>query len=56
VLEQLEKLLLLRIGGRKAGLDEMNTELVERVHDAQLLLGRQSQPAAAHPVAQRGVV
>jgi len=34
----------------------LDAELVERVHDAQLLLRRQRQPAAAHPVAKRGVV
>ena len=39
--EQLEQLLLLGVGDREAGLDHVHAELVERVHDAHLLLGRE---------------
>ena len=48
--------LLLRVRRREAGLDHVHAELVERVHDAQLLLGGERQAAAAHAVAQGGVV
>ena len=54
--EQLEQLLLLRVGRGKAGLDQRDPEGVERVHDAQLLLSREAQASAAHAVAQGGVV
>ena len=54
--EQLEQLLLLRVRRREAGLDHVHAERVERVHDAQLLIGGQAHAAAAHAVAQGGVV
>ena len=54
--EQLEQLALLGIGGGKADLDHVHAERVERVHHAQLLLGREAEAAPAHAVAQGGVV
>ena len=54
--EQREQLLLLRVGRREAGLDQVHAERVERVHDAHLLLDGQAHAAAAHAVAQGGVV
>ena len=54
--EQREQLLLLRVRRREAGLDHVHAELVERVDDAQLLLGGERHAAAAHAVAQGGVV
>jgi hypothetical protein len=54
--EALEQLLLLRVRGREAGLDEGDAEVVEQVRDAHLLLGRERHPLPLHPVAQGGVV
>ena len=54
--EQLEERLLLRVGAREAGLDEVDAELVERVRDAQLLVGGQRHALALHAVAEGGVV
>ena len=54
--EQREQLLLLRVRGREARLDHVHAELVERADDAQLLLRGQAHAAAAHAVAQGGVV
>ena len=48
--------LLLRVRRREAGLDHVHAERVERVHDAQLLLGGEAHAAAAHAVAQGRVV
>ena len=55
-LEQLEQLRLLRVGARKAGLDEVDAEVVERVRDAQLLAGGEGHALALHAVAESGVV
>jgi hypothetical protein len=41
---------------REARLDHVHAELVEGVHDAHLLLGGEGHAAAAHAVAQGGVV
>ena len=41
---------------REAGLDHVHAERVQRVHHAQLLLGGEGHAAAAHAVAQGGVV
>ena len=54
--EQLEERLLLRVGGREAGLDQVHAERVERVRHAHLLVGRQRHALALHAVAQGGVV
>jgi hypothetical protein len=54
--EQLEQLLLLGVGGREAGLDQVDAERVELVDDAQLLVGGEAEASAAHPVAEGGVV
>jgi hypothetical protein len=56
VLEPLEELGLLRVGGREAGLDERDPEVVEHVCDADLLLHRQRHAVTLHPVTQRRVV
>ena len=54
--EQREQLLLLRVRRGEAGLDHVHAERVERVHDAQLLICGEAHAAAAHAVAQGGVV
>ena len=54
--EQLEQLLLLGVRRREARLDQVDAEVVEPPHDAQLLLGGQAHAAAAHAVTQGGVV
>ena len=54
--EKPEQLLLLRIRRWKAGLDHVHAQRVERVHDAKLLISGEAHAAAAHPVAQGGVV
>jgi hypothetical protein len=55
-LQQREQLLLLGIGGGEAGLDQIESQAVEHVRHAQLLLGRERHALALHAVAQRGVV
>ena len=55
-LEQLEELRLLGVGAREAGLDEVDAEVVERVRDAQLLVGRERHALALHAVAESRVV
>src|ERR1035441_8961590 len=54
--QQLEQLDLLRIGARKARLDQIDPQLVEPVGDAQLLLRRQRHTLPLHPVAQGRVI
>ena len=54
--EQLEQLLLLGVRRGEARLDQMHAEVVEPAHDADLLLRGEAHAAAAHPVAQGGVV
>ena len=56
VLEPREQLGLLRVGGREAGLDERDPEVVEDVRHPDLLVHRQRHPLPLHPVAQGGVV
>jgi hypothetical protein len=56
VLEPLEQLGLLRVGGGEAGLDERDAEVVEHVRHADLLLHGQRHAVTLHPVAQGGVV
>ncbi len=55
-LQHLEQLDLLWIGARKACLDVMHAEAVERVGHAQLLVHGQGHALALHPVAEGGVV
>ncbi len=54
--EQLEQLALLGVRGGEAGLDHVDAQGIERVHHAQLLLRGERHAAAAHAVAQGGVV
>src|SRR5438105_1974055 len=54
--KQREELELLGVGGREAGLHDVDAELVEPMDDAQLLPGRQRHALALHAVAERGVV
>src|SRR5437660_1292325 len=55
-LQEREELELLGVGGREAGLDDVDAELVEPMDDTQLLPGRQRHALALHAVAERGVV
>ncbi len=54
--EQVEQLLLLGVRGRESGLDQVDAEHVEAMHDAHLLLRGEAHAPAAHAVAERGVV
>ena len=54
--EQFEELELLGVGARKSGFDQIDSELVEAVSDAQLLTGRQRHPLPLHAVTQGRVV
>ena len=54
--EQLEQLLLLRVGAGEAGLDHVDPELVQPVRDPKLLLRGQGHALALHAVAQGRVV
>ena len=51
-----EQRLLLRVGGREAGFDQVDAEVVERVRDADLLVDRERHPLALHAVAQGRVI
>jgi hypothetical protein len=53
---QLEELSVLWIRAGEAGLDQVDSELVEPVGDAHLLLGREGHALSLHAVAQGGVV
>ena len=54
--EHLEELGLLRVGAGEAGLDEVDSEPVERLDDAHLLLRRERHAVALHAVAKGRVV
>ena len=54
--EQLEERLLLGIGRGETGLDQVYAEVVERVRDPHLLVGRQRHSLPLHAVTQSGVV
>ena len=54
--EQLKQLLLLGVGGREAGFDQVDAERVEPVRDAQLLVGRERHALALHAIPKRRVV
>ena len=54
--EQPEQLGILRVGADESGLDEVDTEPVERLHHPHLLRCRQGHPLPLHAVAQGRVV
>ena len=47
---------LLRVGGREAGFDQVDAEVVERVRDAHLLVDRERHALALHAIAQGRVI
>jgi len=48
--QQLEQLKLLGVGGREAGFDQVDAELVEPVRDPELFVGRERHALALHTV------
>jgi hypothetical protein len=54
--EHLEELALLGVRLREAGFDQLDSQLVQAVGDAQLLLGREGHALALHPVSQGCVI